>query len=300
MRTLSLLIALTLVIPLAGCPDDSPASSDGGTSGADGTPPGADGGGGPVTADTLLAACLRFGSCVPDDGINACLRSYTDDGDAFSAGFSCLAASSACGGLKACTGLWVKVGSPCAAGSHDQKCLDQSTSYGCDDQYGFYIDCNRWFGASCLSSGGGGNCATGQSCTGTARSCKGGSVVRCSGGAEVHEEPCAQLGLGCSGGQCAGDGPACTAGRCDGKVAVRCIGGKESKLDCAGLGAGWSCALSKGEARCRQGSACDPQDSKRKETCEGTKVVLCHGGKTVKVDCTAHGFSSCQKGLCLP
>jgi len=257
---------------------------------------------GPVAslkADTVLKACVIWGSCVPDDGINRCLHNYYGRGKAYgSSSYACLVKTKGCAGIKTCANFWVSMGAPCGPGKKDSSCTDKDTMVQCDDSLAFHANCTKVFGVGCHS--GSGQCGTGATCSGNTYTCKGSHRLRCVNGVEVYDEPCALHGLTCNKGLCAGSGAACTSSTCKGDVAQLCVNGFGKTLDCKALGAGFSCKTASWGAGCQQASECDPSTAKKSATCEGDKVVLCHAGKKVKVDCKSLGFSSCSNGLCKP
>ena len=113
--------------------------------------------------------------------------------------------------------------------------------------------------------------------------------------------PCPRVGLSCRKDMCAGPDEACGGlAKCEGtdKIAF-CVGGYRLRMKCSALGAGFSCKPSAVTgARCQQATQCNPDTAKGTETCTGTKLNLCSGGKTVQVDCKALGFSGCSAGSC--
>ncbi len=248
------------------------------------------------TAAEVLKACIIWGSCIPDDGVNDCMRDYYGKGKEVSAAFPCLAKTKACQGTKACLNVWHVNGPPCGRGMKGSKCSDSKTVVACDDQWAFFWDCKKLFGVGCLK----GQCSSGATCTGSGAHCKGKMRMYCKSGVEVFDESCGQYELTCKKGFCAGHGAACTQSACKGDVAHLCVSGHVRTLNCKAFGAGFSCKATATGARCQQAAECDPDASKWKETCEGDKAVLCHAGKKVKVDCKTLGFSSCVKGLCKP
>jgi hypothetical protein len=121
-------------------------------------------------------------------------------------------------------------------------------------------------------------------------------------GVEVLLLNCAQAGgLPCRSGSCAGPGEACYGGTvCEGSDTIAfCVEGYRLRIRCSDIGPGFSCVSSTVTgARCSQGTQCDPDTAKGTETCAGSDLVLCNGGKTVQVDCKALGFSGCSGGFC--
>jgi hypothetical protein len=278
---------------------DDKAVDDKGT--GDGPQPGADGPKASHKADDVLKACTLFGSCIPDDGVNDCLRDFYEDGEEVDSAIPCLAkaASTGCAAVKSCLGLWFTVGAPCGPGKHVEVCQSTTEMVSCDDSLAIHVDCPKLFGAGvgCKNDA----CSAGSTCTGTSSTCKGGYAVDCKNGQEEYEwPPCPLVGLKCQGGSCVGPDEACTTSKCEGDVAALCVNGGFKRLDCAALGPGFTCKTTASGVACRQGTQCDPATSKKAETCNGDKLTVCHAGKIETVDCKALGFSGCGKTGCLP
>jgi hypothetical protein len=253
----------------------------------------------------VLAACTIIGSCVPDDGVNACLRGvYGQDQDFSKAVLQCLAKTKGCAGVKSCLGVWISQGTVCGPTQPDSQCTDANSVVWCDDSLGIHADCQKIFGVGCKSFGSGtkseAECSSGATCSGTTKGCVGGNGTKCKNGIETFDEPCVIAGLKCNAGKCVGSMEACTQSKCEKDVVALCVRGYYKRMDCKGFGAGFSCHQSASGARCVQGTACEPDTSKHKEGCNADKLTVCHAGKVQTVDCKALGFTGCSLYGCTP
>jgi len=261
-------------------------------------PTGSDGPKPAYKAADVLKACVLFGSCIPDDGVNDCLRDLYESGVEIDTAIPCLAAGTGCAAVKSCLGVWFTVGAPCALGKHDEVCQGATELVSCDDSLAIHVDCAKLFGAGVGCTNG---ACSGGSCTGTGSSCKGGQVADCKNGQEEYEwPPCSVVGLTCDQGDCVGPDEACSAAKCEGDVAAFCVKGRFKRLDCAAMGPGFSCQTTANGVACRQATQCDPASSKWQESCNGDTLTVCHAGKTETVDCKALGFTGCGTHGCTP
>jgi hypothetical protein len=159
-------------------------------------------------------------------------------------------------------------------------------------------------------------------CHGTQSVCSNGYAVECGGppiGGKTPGSNCAGAGLVCaedSNGAACGSAscdPATTRPTCDGDNVVTCSepGGALTTMSCKGMigtacsgsSSGGSscqtlvadtCAVVNGTAQCvGSGAACDA--SKGGNTCNGTSIVACAGGKTASFDCSLESpDATCQ------
>ncbi|UQA60717.1 hypothetical protein [Polyangium aurulentum] len=332
MRRMASVLSILVLVPLAavgGCSDDNQqntsgaagAGGGGGGSGGQGGTGGA--GGGAADLSDKFKAALFLGSCIPDDGINRWLnRFYTQKSDnpmyEYPAElFACFKdKANGCKAVEDCFGAKAELD---PAGCMDS--CNGTISTSCDDQLKFTVDCAK-VGATCVAAEGG--CVIeplGPVCDpGTFKdSCQNGAPLVCMGREEKGPD-CAKYGLTCGpgafggGAYCVGSGPMCTQDvsspltinyrdgiACNGAKMRACVNGFEHEIDCATLGAGFTCQAGAMGAFCGLGNECDPNEG-MDATCEGTSVVVCNAGRIEKIDCKSFGFTSCNAmfGTCGP
>jgi hypothetical protein len=194
-----------------------------------------------------------------------------------------------------CAGISPDSIGQCSADGNDQLlCTD------------YIIHCqNRFFapGSTCqLDAQGYTYCGTGSGCTVSA--CSGQNLLSCvpDNGATMTQDcgalgrTCAVDGVGqdnCLTGNvvemCTGDTGASV---CTGNVIAVCDSQFVSRYDCGELGA--TCDSVKGAPRCALPSdSCSPYDKSGVDTCNGTSITMCVGGKSMSYDCGKLG-KSCQ------
>lgn len=148
--------------------------------------------------------------------------------------------------------------------------------------------------------------------------CAGDLVVSCSSGFVFVVRDCSfggKQGGTCRANQsgfaeCVGTGPVCDpmmADHCDGSTVVRCMNGKESRLDCQDLGGDLTCRDDEG------GIDCDFKYDECRydtpETCENGVITFCAENRFDTLDCKEYGYASCALtdngwgaivGFCVP
>ncbi len=140
-------------------------------------------------------------------------------------------------------------------------------------------------------------------CTGGSR-CVNGILQACVSGAYVRAADCDPGLTVCdaTAGACVGTGPVCagTADACDGSQLRQCRGGRSHAVDCGFLVGGATCHGVGVHAFCGVAADCDPVAAPDSGTCDGTTLVLCGGGQSLRFDCTRAGFTGCAAGSCIP
>jgi len=269
-----------------------------------------DGGGvmtAPFTADDVAKTCALVDACMQQSA-NTCIRDAFGHGNGPWPVYSCMAkGTTGCAAFSSCTGYDYQI-APCnpsplmqCSGNNLEVCVPTTPSMKVT------LDCQKVFGVGCKNLSGSSQpagCSSGATCSGTTDYCKGSMMVSCASGVEVLTVSCALTGMPCRDGNCAGPAEPCLGGSvCEAgnTVIAFCIGGYRARVKCSDLGPGFSCVSSSSTgARCQQATQCNPDTSPNTETCAGSKVELCSGGKMVQVDCTALGFSGCSAGRCVP
>ncbi len=204
----------------------------------------------------------------------------------------------------------------CAKGT--PTCVDESLqschSFG-ETDYLIVTDCKN-FDMACVD----GECRV-DDCFGTA--CDGDALVTCGPNGERRVFDCGALGLTCGHGgdglQCVGGGDTCTIKTdsndldgirpgCDGFAFVWCLGGRQARINCAGL--------TDGRRQCSQAwlnlhpdvasdeilsqyltKACGPvgEDCQDGLTmCDGNDLKICIDGFFEYLDCRSYRFEGCE------
>ena len=230
---------------------------------------------------------------------------------------ACLAThGGGCDAARVCAGWEYAISTePCAAG------CSGTTFTACDDSFRMRIDCSK-LGLSCdLLAICSENLATGCDRESFVNTCgASGQPTICDDDVIIAGPDCAALGLGCLDGSCIGSGAACMGGSrsnegavfydgmsCEGTTLVSCVYGREHRLDCATVAAGFSCQTHAGASFCGIGAECTPaapaEGSGPEETCEGNSVVFCNAGRVERIECTSLGFETCDatnSAVCSP
>ena len=132
--------------------------------------------------------------------------------------------------------------------------------------------------------------------------CSGSVIVQCDGTVSPQALDCASIGqkciqgsLGATCGQAACD-QGTTAPTCQGDTLVSCNGGVLATIDCPAetSAVGDTCGVVQGTAQCiGTGAACDA--SSTPDTCQGSVMTACSGGRFAHYDCASIGLPfTCQ------
>jgi hypothetical protein len=267
-----------------------------------------DGGGAvalPYSIDDLVKVCVVDAACTPTStphSVNECLQHALGLGTPPASAYACFGKkTNGCKAMLDCTGGSITAktcagSSPSCAGDLYTICLGGTQE--------IVLDCKKALGTTCYSPTLG--CSPGAACSSPSPTptCKGSSRVQCAAGKEFLLGSCTTYGLPCRDGVCAGPGEACTgtSSSCESSAQIAfCYSGYRMRVGCSDLGSAFTCVSSSTTgARCQQATQCDPDTAKGKETCVGTQLQLCVGGKTTLFDCTSAGFTGCSGGLCTP
>jgi hypothetical protein len=289
----------------------------------------------PLDPSASLRAAVFMGSCFPDDNPNTTLQDYYAKRSDDSAGrldtVACLAAkANGCQAVTDCVGIHVTIQASCSP----PVACDGNRMQVCSDGMKFDVDCtNSAMQRVCAETGcspcGGGELPCDRATF--VGHCEAGRPIRCRNGHATPGMRCADVGLECRpdpfgnplGGtqyNCYGAGASCptttamaapgllTGTGCSGTRLEACVGGYSHGVECAEVGAGFTCqsfASTSGETSyfCGLAGECDAAAQGLIDpTCDGDSVVLCNAGRIEKVDCTALGFTGCapQWGRCVP
>jgi hypothetical protein len=222
--------------------------------------------------------------------------------------FKCIAAATTCVGAATC--LPIENFGPndprCDAGAgvaaSPERCADDGgTVLRCKDTYALHCTSAYYAnGSHCLVGQDKSHwCALNTNCT-VQDSCLGTLLDYCGSPSNLHESiNCAASGYACGVDVEAGS-PDCLSqstveqcpspgSSCSGAVVLVCDGFQQAHFDCATLGG--TCSTQGGPARCvRKSDTCTPFDA-TVNTCSGTSVSLCVGGKAASFDCASVGLS---------
>jgi hypothetical protein len=258
------------------------------------------GGLGPVRTTTQCINTLLYMRMYPDRSDALVIRQHALD-------VACAAATTTCDAWAACTNG--NIGKVCDAGWKSAYGMCAGTSAtACFPSYGGAYDvrdCGS-AGLSCAlkKDDTSSFCTNGNTCT--AARCDGTTLVQCIDGKESPRACPTGWTCGDEAGSlaCIAPGASCGAPdtqRCDGDKPVTCVGATSASgttahevagvTDCATIGG--KCdptAASKTPAiGCLpKATECDPAYT-YSETCEGTSIVTCSFGRTMKIDCATYG-----------
>ncbi|MCB9582001.1 MAG: hypothetical protein H6717_33515 [Polyangiaceae bacterium] len=270
-------------------------------------------------ADAARAAAL-IGSCLPDDGAARYLAAYyyeRDSGERWRLDVvDCLAGkTNGCAAVTQCLGASADLTGPC-----EPRCAG-SIFERCDDTLHFRIDCAKQ-GRRCDADQGCVACDAGPACdySSYVDHCDGDRPIRCLDGMETTLSPCALWGLTCvddaatlGSAYCAGAEGSCTVDHhgspelagvaCTADGLQVCVNGGLHHIDCAEVGAGFTCQTLGSTAFCGLAAECDPTPSTVADaTCDGDSLTFCNAGRIDKLDCKQLGFTGCNAtwGVCSP
>jgi len=271
-----------------------------GCGGGDGAGPDAapagDGTGGafPLTEAQIIHACVLFASCLEDGGVNRCFRDLNTS--ALSPDeLLCLAAADGCARARACVGASLTPDPACT----DPPACTGEVLTGCAGGRRYQLDCAFYEGGTCAAAP-----VPGCFCAEFGR-CDGDRRIGCYGGRDSFLTiDCGLLGQTCveaggsadcvDGTSLACDVLASPRQWCEGADLVVCQSpGMTERIDCSRAISGWSCQDVPGRGpQCGWAADCAYDDLD--ETCNGSLLTACVGGRLQTIDCADHGFATCE------
>lgn len=311
-------------------PSDAAEGDSGGISSVDGQSllplDGALTDGGPLDSLVKAQAGLKAASCM---GSLSARSAFNDQDRAAVPGgnekVTCLLSrNDSCSVVKECLGVEVVEAEPIEGGFWS-RCEGNvqvvTTATSGSKTFSFKTDCTTFSGV-CDPNLSGCALTLDSTCEGGVTSvstCEGAEAVTCTTENKVSREYCSHYrSMTCSDGQCNASGPACDpydaggAFHCEGNAIVGCrvhyggsFGspiGEIRRIECADVAPDFTCQNGPKGSFCGLASECDPSDVWANGSCDGTRSVVCRGGKITKIECTELGFTGCDPftGFCTP